>query len=103
MLERQLHVRCRAVFYGAISLQSNYTSRQKEPAAAKTSETGRQEDETRSHREHVCSASYLAGTEHARSSGTKSTRLYQRMRRGGAGTKALRALFVARSTCQVLL
>ena len=64
------------------------SSGQKDPAAAKTSETGSQkEDETRSHREHVCSGSYLAGTEHARSSGTRSTRLYQEMRRGGAGQR----------------
>ena len=64
------------------------SSRQKDPAAAKTSERGRQkEDETRSHRAHVCSGSCLAGTEHARSSGTRGIRLYQEMRRGGAGQR----------------
>ena len=72
--------------YSGMGLSAS--SRQKAPAAAKTSETGCQkEDETRSHREHVCSGSYLAGTEHARSSGTRSTRLYQEMRRGGAGQR----------------
>lgn len=76
------------------------SSRQKGPAAAKTSETGCQkEDETRSHREHVCSWSYLLGTEHARSSGTRSTRLYQEMRRGGAGHRHTGTLLSPSSLC----
>ena len=69
--------------YSGRSMGLPASSRHKGPAAAKTG--CQKEDETRSHREHVCSASYLLGTEHARSSGTRSTRLYQEMRRGGAG------------------